>query len=174
MKNPVSRLKAIDKKSGDLNVIIETPKGSRNKYNYNPKNGMYELGALLHAGASFPYDFGFIPSTEGGDGDPLDVLMLMEESAFTGCLVKGRLIGVIEAEQTEKDNEVTRNDRLIAIASASHLYEEIKHIKDLPKPLLEAMQHFFISYNEFKGKKFKVLGIKGPQEGGKIVKEGKV
>src|SRR5215212_9852523 len=112
--DPVSGLQAFDPDSGDLNVIIETPKGQRNKFKYDEKSGLYKLGGVLPAGAVFPFDFGFAPSTLGGDGDPLDVLLLMDEPAFAGCLVPARLVGVIEAEQTEKGN-TARNDRLIAV-----------------------------------------------------------
>src|SRR5919199_1807176 len=102
----------------ELNVIIETPKGSRNKFDYDEELGLFKLGGVLPAGASFPFDFGFLPATRGGDGDPLDVLVLMDEPAFAGCLVTVRLLGVIEAEQTEGD-ATTRNDRLIAVAATS-------------------------------------------------------
>ncbi len=95
---------------GELwNVVIETPKGSRNKFDYDPELGLFRLGGVLPLGAVFPFDFGFVPSTLGGDGDPLDVLTLMDEPAFTGCLVTVRLLGVIEAEQSE-GGETTRND----------------------------------------------------------------
>lgn len=82
---------------GTLQVIIETPRGSRNKYNFDPDQKIFTLKKVLPAGMVFPYDFGFIPDTRGGDGDPLDVLVLMDEPAVPGCLVPIRLIGVIEA-----------------------------------------------------------------------------
>ena len=100
--DPISKLPAIDSESGDLNVIIDTPKGSRNKFSWDEKRELFELTGMLPTGAVFPYDFGFIPNTRGGDGDPLDVLVLMDEPAFTGCLVRSRLLGVIEAEQPRK------------------------------------------------------------------------
>src|SRR3982750_1608163 len=109
-------LKPFEDGGENLNVVIETPKGSRNKYNFDGSLGLFKLGGVLPAGHSFPYDFGFIPQTTGGDGDPLDVLVLMDEPAFPGCLIRSRLIGVIEAEQTEHNGETTRNDRLIAVA----------------------------------------------------------
>src|SRR4051812_43955202 len=102
------------KKKKDVNktveVVIETPKGCRNKFKYDPKKRCYRLGSVLPAGASFPYDFGFLPGTLGEDGDPLDVLVLMDESAFPGCVVEARFIGVLEVEQV-KDGERYRNDR---------------------------------------------------------------
>ncbi len=113
--NSIDTLTPFDKETGDLNVIIDTPKGSRNKYEFDEKLGLFKLSGVLAAGHVFPYDFGFIPNTEGGDGDPLDVLVLMDEPAFAGCLIEARLIGVIEAKQTERDVTVERNDRLIGV-----------------------------------------------------------
>jgi inorganic pyrophosphatase len=98
LADPV-RLKPFDKQDSDLLVVvIETPKGSRNKYAYDPDEHIFELKRVLPAGMAFPYDFGFVPSTLGGDGDPLDVLVLMDEPAFPGCKLKCRVIGVIEEE----------------------------------------------------------------------------
>src|SRR5215212_1303855 len=127
----LSSLSAYGADSGELNVIIETPKGSRNKFNYEEEHHLFKLGGVLPAGAVFPFDFGFIPSTLGGDGDPLDVLLLMDEPAFPGCLVPARLIAVIEAEQTERDGETTRNDRLIAVAADSHTHGDVRSLSDL-------------------------------------------
>ncbi|HKS29245.1 MAG TPA: inorganic diphosphatase [Pyrinomonadaceae bacterium] len=156
----------------EVNVIIETPKGSRNKFNYDESLGLFKLGGVLPAGASFPFDFGFIPATLGGDGDPLDVLVLMDEPAFAGCLVTTRLIGVIEAEQTERDGETTRNDRLIAVAADSRAHSDVKTIDELNKNLLDEIEHFFVSYNVIKGKEFKPLGRFGPARARKLVEEG--
>src|SRR5215212_7933289 len=145
----------------ELNVVIETPKGSRNKYNYDEKLGLFKLGGVLPSGASFPFDFGFVPSTLGGDGDPLDVLVLMDEPAFAGCLVRTRLLGVIEAEQTERDGETTRNDRLVAVAADSRDHQDIRTLTDLNEHLVDEIEHFFVSYNEIKGKQFRPLGRYG-------------
>ena len=157
---------------GDLNVVIETPKGSRNKYTYDEKTGLFKLGGVLPSGASFPFDFGFVPSTLGGDGDPLDVLVLMDEPAFPGCLVYVRLVGVVEAEQTERDGETERNDRLIGVAAESRLQRHVRALGSLSPDLLEEIEHFFISYNQAKGKEFKPIGRFGPQKALKLVEEG--
>src|SRR5947209_14248375 len=98
-----------------LRVVVETPKGSRNKFAFNPDEHTFELKKVLPAGMAFPYDFGFVPSTKGDDGDPIDVLVLMDEPAFPGCVLACRLIGVIEGEQEDGDGKV-RNDRVIAVA----------------------------------------------------------
>ena len=99
---PLSRIATWDEKREAYNVVIETPRGSRNKYRYDDDLGLFMLGGVLPAGAVFPFDFGFIPSTCGEDGDPLDVLVLLDDYAFAGCLVPSRLVGVIEASQTER------------------------------------------------------------------------
>src|SRR2546430_16564376 len=103
--NP-QRLDAWDPQSGTLNVLIETSKGSRNKLKYNPEQGLFELSKVLPRGLVFPFDFGFIPATVGDDGDPLDVLVLLDEPVPAGCKIAARLIGVIEAGQSEAGEPV--------------------------------------------------------------------
>ena len=154
----IDKLPPFDAETGDVNVVVDTPKGSRNKYSFDEKLGAFKLAGVLAAGHVFPFDFGFIPGTLGGDGDPLDVLILLDEPAFVGCLVQSRLIGVIEAEQTELDGETMRNDRLIAVAVDSPTHENLKSINELGETFVEQIEHFFISYNEAKGKKFVPLG----------------
>lgn len=171
-QNIYQEISAFDKESEELNVIIETPKDCRNKYALDEELGVFVLKGVLTAGHSFPYDFGFIPQTLGGDGDPLDVLVLMDEPAFVGCLVKTRLIGVIEAEQTEQDGKVERNDRLIGVAAESKTHRDIKSINDLSDVLLEQIEHFFISYNEAKDKEFKPLGRFASRKAKDLVEEG--
>jgi inorganic pyrophosphatase len=165
------KINPFDAESEDLNVIIDTPKGSRNKYKYDEELKIFKLGGVLAVGHSFPFDFGYIPNTLGGDGDPLDVLVLMDEPAFVGCLVPSRLIGVIEAEQTEA-GKTESNDRLIAIASNSRTHKDIKSINDLNKTLVDEIEHFFVSYNEAKGKQFKPLGRFGAIKAKQLVEEG--
>ncbi len=172
MQTNIDKLSPFYNDSKEVNVVIETPKGSRNKYNYDHDSGVFTLGGVLAAGHSFPFDFGFIPKTLGGDGDPLDVLVLMDEPAFAGCLVKARIIGVIEAEQTERDGKTTRNDRLIAVSSDSHEHQNIKSSNDLSEILVDDIEHFFVSYNQAKGKKFKPLGRFAGQKAMKLVDEG--
>jgi len=113
-KSVFDNVPAFDDETKDLNVIIDTPKNSRNKYKFDEKLGLFKLGGVLAVGHFFPFDFGYIPQTRGGDGDPIDVLVLMDEPAFVGCLIQTRLIGVIAAEQTENGKTET-NDRLIAV-----------------------------------------------------------
>jgi inorganic pyrophosphatase len=149
-------------KAGDklLQVIIETPKGCRNKYSLDEAQKIFVLKAALPAGMVFPYDFGFLPRTLADDGDPIDVLVLMDEPAFPGCALMARLIGVIEGEQTA-NKQTTRNDRLVAVAETAHMYANIKSIKDLPKKALTEIEEFFVNYHKLQGKKYKLLAVKG-------------
>ena len=150
-----------DPSSGDLQVVIETPKGSRNKFKFDERLRLFRLSGVLPLGAVFPFDFGFVPSTRADDGDPLDVLVLMDEPAFAGCLVLTRLLGIIEAEQTEHGKS-ERNDRLIGVAAESRDHQDLRGLEDLNANLVHEIEHFFISYNSAKGKEFKVLGRRGP------------
>jgi inorganic pyrophosphatase len=154
-----------------LRVVIETPKGSRNKFALNQEQHIFELTKVLPAGMAFPYDFGFVPSTEADDGDPVDVLVLMDEPAFPGCVLKCRLIGVIEGEQGDKKRKV-RNDRLIAVEKGAHSWSDIKTIRDLGKKFCEELEEFFVNYHRLSAQQFRVLGIKGPNEARKLVKAG--
>jgi inorganic pyrophosphatase len=141
-------------------VVIETPKSSPNKLTFEPRLGTFVLKGVLPAGAVFPFDFGFVPSTRAEDGDPLDVLVLMDAPVFPGCVVPSRLIGVIEAEQSE-DGETERNDRLLAVAANSATHRSIQTLSDLSQDLVAQIEHFFVSYNEMKGKRFEVKGRAG-------------
>ncbi len=167
---PLTHLPTFDEE-GHLNVLVETPKGHRNKYTYDETLDLYKLTGVLTAGAVFPFDFGFIPSTLGGDEDPLDVLLLMDEPAFTGCLVPARVVAVVVAEQTE-EGHTARNDRLIAVAIKSHEYGAVHSLDDLPPHLIEEIEHFFVSYNDIKGKRFHPLEHAGPTRALQIIEEG--
>jgi len=157
-------------KQKDVQVIIETPKGSRNKYAWDPDQHVFILKKVLPEGMVFPHDFGFIPSTEAEDGDPIDVLVLMDQPAFAGCLLKCRLVGIIEGEQTEK-GKTERNDRLLAVSNTSHTHSAIKSIKDLNKTFLDEVEKFLMNYHANDSATFKVLGCKGPGAAQKCLKK---
>jgi inorganic pyrophosphatase len=161
-----------DGKSMQCRAIIETPKDRRNKFDYDPESDLFELAGLLPEGMIFPYDFGFIPSTLGEDGDPLDVMVLMDEPAHVGCLLHVRIIGVIEAEQTEHAGKTQTNCRLLAVSTHSYSHENVTSLKQLAPSMLKQLEEFFISYNKLHGKKFKVTGRGGPRRALEIVKDG--
>src|SRR5882762_2643018 len=161
----------LDAKNGVCRAIIETPKGCRNKFDYDPDSGLFMLGGLLPEGMMFPFDFGFIPSTLGEDGDPLDIMVLMDAPAHVGCLIEVRIIGIITAEQTE-DGKTEANDRLLGVAIHSYDHENLESIEDVSKTLLDQLEAFFISYNKQRGKKFKVTGTGGPKKALRFLKAG--
>jgi inorganic pyrophosphatase len=161
----------LDVKKGTCRAIIETPRGCRNKFDYDPESNLFKLGGLLPEGMMFPFDFGFIPSTLGEDGDPLDILVLMDAPAHVGCLIEVRLIGVIFAEQTE-DGKKETNDRLLGAAIHSYDHEHLTTIEDVSKTLLSQLEEFFVSYNKQRGKKFRITGIGGPRKAIKLLRSG--
>jgi inorganic pyrophosphatase len=148
-------------KSGEklLQVIIETPKGSRNKYSFDNEQKIFVLKAALPAGMVFPYDFGFVPQTRADDGDPLDVLVLMDEPAFPGCALMARVLGVIQGEQITP-TETVRNDRLVAVAETAHMFANLKTLRDMSRQSLHEIQEFFVNYHRLQGKRYKLLGCK--------------
>ena len=146
-----------------LQAVIETPRGSRNKYSWDEEQNVFTLKSVLPAGMVFPYDFGFIPQTFGGDGDALDVLVLMDEPAFPGCALLVRLLGVIEAEQTV-NAKTYRNDRLIAVAESTQIFAHLHTLKDLPEKVVEEIESFFVNYHRLLGKTYRPLARKGAEE----------
>jgi inorganic pyrophosphatase len=165
-----SRLTPVDADDKQLlRVVIETPKGSRNKFAFNPEERVFELKKVLPAGMAFPYDFGFIPSTIAGDGDPIDVLVLMDEPAFPGCVLTCRPIGVIEGEQGDK-KKTERNDRIVAVQQDAHSWADVKIIDDLGRQSERELEEFFVHYHMLSGKEYRVPGVKGPAAARKLVK----
>ncbi len=162
------KLTPLDGDDDTLQVIVETPRNCRNKFKFDEKLQRFKLSKVLPAGAQFPYDFGYIPGTLAEDGDPIDVLLLMDEAAFPGCVVGARLIGVIEGTQTESGT-TTRNDRLIAVAKPAHDYRDLKSLKDINENLLKELEHFFISYNSVSGKEYRILGLRGPKRARRLL-----
>src|ERR1700682_306163 len=148
-RHGISHMKPVDSKSGYLNVIIETPKGSRNKFKYNEEHGLFMFDKALPIGQSFPFDFGFLPSTIGEDADPLDVAVLTNEPTFVGCLVVAKLLGVIEADQTA-DGKTNRNDRFVAVPieaksqKPSAQSPSMQSIDTLASNLAENISRFFV------------------------------
>jgi inorganic pyrophosphatase len=168
----LSETATFDPETGELRVVIETPKGSRNKYDYDPECDCLDLATVLPEGMSFPYDFGFVPSTLGEDGDSLDILVLMDAPVVPGCVIRARPVGAIEAKQKAKGEDWQRNDRLIAVATHAQTHENVKSLEDLRPHLLDEIKAFFIDYNRLRSRKFKPLALSGPGKSKKLIKSG--
>lgn len=169
----LTALDAVNPDSGLLNVIVETPRGSRGKYKYDESGGFFRLSKLLPLGATFPYNFGFVPSTRGEDGDPLDILVLMDEPAAVGSVVPVRLVGVLEAEQTERDGRTVRNDRLVGVIETPYNPPEVRSLDELGDERVGEVEHFFVAYNEAEGRRFRPTGRHGPDRAESLVEDGR-
>lgn len=163
-------LPALDPETGLVRVVIDTPRGSRNKYKFDARLGVLKLSRILPAGMAFPYDFGSIPSTCAEDGDALDVMVLTEAPLFVGCLVHVHLIGVIRATQKEKRSMI-RNDRLLATIETPVNRPDITRLDQVTEQQLREIEHFFRSYNQAQGREFKITGRGGARQAQKMFRD---
>jgi inorganic pyrophosphatase len=152
-----------------LNVIIETPVKSRNKYAYDERTGLFKLKKVIPSGLQFPCDTGFIPGTKGEDGDPLDILVFMSDISYPGVLIECRLLGVIKIEQTQ-DKKTIRNDRFLAVPIEAYEFDHLKKISDVDKDMIDAIMNFFSYYNEKEDKVLKFVGVGKIKEAHKLIK----
>lgn len=155
-----------------VHVIVETPRGSRYKYAWQPEYGLYLLKRTLPAGTSFPHDFGFIPHTLADDGDPLDVMILSTEPVAVGALLTCRVLGIIEAEQVDEPGATPiRNDRLICAPMYNPEFEGIQTIADLGKRWLNDLTRFFNFYRSRTGGSFTLIANRGPEAAMRVIRK---
>lgn len=156
-----------------LRAVVETPRGSRHKYALDPDLGAFVLKETLASGLAWPYDYGFIPKTIGADGDPLDILVLMDEPSFPGCVLTIRLLGCIGLT---KDG--IENDRFVGCllprAETSLSTDGYERISDLPDKLLAEIQQFLKEYSEEKSHKIELTGCTGPSEAVARIRDGEL
>ena len=153
-----------------VTVVIESPKGSALKYDYEPELKRFKLNKILPAGLVFPFDFGFIPDTKGEDGDPLDVMVISEIAGFPGCLMDCRIIGGLKVNQTERDGNTVRNDRFFAVPDVSNLFADVRSIHHLPEAIINQIESFFKNYNDQAGKKLEITGRIDAEEAYQMIK----
>ena len=156
---------------GALNVVVETPAGSRCKLKYEAALGAFMLGKILPEGFVFPFDFGFVPGTLADDGDPVDILLVAEAGTAPGCIVPARLIGALTAEQTARQGKTVRNDRILAVPLASREYATLCRLRDIPPALREQIAFFLSSYGVLDGKTLRITGQHGPKTATKLVRQ---
>lgn len=123
----------------EIFVVVEMTRASKNKYEYDHENNIFKLDRVLYTFA--PFDYGFIPQTLDQDGDPLDVVLLISEPTFTGCLVKARPIGVMEM-----DDAGHIDDKIIAVPMNEPYYRGVKSLMDLPRSRIDELKHFYATY----------------------------
>lgn len=152
----------LDRATRTVRAIVETPAGHGSKFNYRPESGLFELHGVLPAGMTFPMAFGFVPDTLADDGDPIDILVIADETLPVGCMASVKLLGVIEAVQTERDGTSNRNDRLIGRIEKSRMYADVDDLDCLGRAMVDELCRFFETYNALKGKTFAVTAISDP------------
>ena len=150
-------------------AVVETPRGSTCKLDLDPDLRVFTLAKPLMAGLSYPYDWGFIPSTKAEDGDPLDVLIIHDAQTYPGVVLKCRPVGVLEVEQ-QSGGKKERNDRVFAVPDRSPLETDLKDIRHLPSRACEELEEFFRATNALESKKLKFLGWRGPNHATKTIK----
>lgn len=160
---------ALDETARSCRAVVETPRGSRDKFDFDPELGAFFLKKRLPAGFAFPLDFGFVPSTLAPDGDPLDIMILADDPLPMGLAAIVRLVGAITAEQ-DKEGRLVRNDRLIGVVDASHHFAAVVRLEDLGPAFIDGLSAFWIAYNRLQGAAFRVLGIADPDGAVSLVK----
>ena len=156
---------------GSVHAVMEAPKGSLVKLKYEIKLGAFTVAHSLPLGLSYPFDWGFVPSTQAPDGDPLDVLILHEASTYPGVVLPCRPLGVVEMDQEDQGGKRERNDRVIVMPAWHDRVGEFENASDLPERLREEIEQFFLSTTFFTAKKPKILGWKGPKRASSIIEE---
>lgn len=149
-----------------INVVIEIPKGSHNKYEYDEEMDEIRLDRILHSPVFYPADYGFIPQTRAEDGDHLDVLVLISESVFSGCILEVRPVGLLKM-QDEKGND----DKIIAIAQKDPRMGNYTNIEDLDEHFKKEIEHFFEVYKHLESKWVKIDGFLGKEEALKLINQ---
>ena len=150
-----------------FNVIIEIPKLSRVKYELDKETGLIKFDRVLYSPMHYPANYGFVPQTLWGDGDPLDVLVLGHEELIPGCLIRVRPIGVLEMNDGGEDDA-----KVLAVPEKDPRYSNTNDIKDIEPHLLEEIKHFFTVYKDLQGKEVKVGEWQGRDEAFKAVEKG--
>ncbi|MBO5103314.1 MAG: inorganic diphosphatase [Clostridia bacterium] len=153
-------------KADEFVAVIEIAKGSKVKYELDKETGMIMFDRLLSTSMVYPANYGFIPRTLGGDGDPLDVLVITTEPLMPGVLVEARPIGMI---QMIDDGE--QDEKIIAVASSDPFLKNVKSLDDLPQHTYNEMVHFFSRYKELQKKVTEIKGVEGMESARKVIEE---
>ncbi|MDD2913305.1 MAG: inorganic diphosphatase [Candidatus Pacebacteria bacterium] len=140
----------------EINVVIDIPKGSNNKYEYNEEGGYFELDRTLFSPMYFPFEYGFIPRTKSGDGDSIDVVLIMSRPTFSGCLIKARPIGVLlMSDEKGIDNKIIA----VPTKEVDPRFKEVKNIEDIGEHLKDEIELFFSDYKKLEKEKYKHVKI---------------
>lgn len=157
-------------KKNSFHVVVESPRGSTVKLKYEPELGVFTVGRPLTQGLRYPFDWGFIPSTQGPDGDPLDAFVYWDLSTWPGVVIPCRPLGVLLVDEKKKQGRGReRNDRILMVPIAALRAEHLRSHQDLSRREREELQHFFLTVVAFTDKDARVIGWKGPAEAEKLI-----
>ncbi len=151
-------------KPGLLNVLIEIPGGSKNKYEFDKDLGAMALDRVLYASVRYPYDYGFIPNTLAGDGDPLDGIVIMDEPTFPGCVIAARPLGMLEMIDGGDPDE-----KLLCVPDKDPRYKQVEKLEDLAQHRLDEIAEFFATYKRLEKKETIVQGWQGLEKTLKVI-----
>jgi inorganic pyrophosphatase len=151
-------------------AVVETPRGSRAKLEFDSKLSAFTLAKPLLAGLTYPYDWGFIPSTKAEDGDPLDVLIIHDAATYPGLVLQCKPLGMLEVVQTSKGKK-ERNDRVFVVPDRSPFEGDLQDIRRLPARAIEELEKFFEATDALESKKLRFLGWRGPARAIKTIKK---
>ena len=154
--------------NGGINVFVETPKGSSHKYDLD-ESGLFRIAIELPEGQTFPFSFGFVPSTMADDWDPLDIILLTAGAVPAGALIESRLIGVLKMENDE-DGKMARNDRVVAVANMSRIYKDIETLSQTREGFAWDIELFFENYNRMIDRPFNIVGRGDKEEAYQMLK----
>lgn len=140
-------------------VVVEIPKRSRNKYEYDKQGGFIKLDRVLYSPLHYPGDYGFIPRTLHSDGDPLDVLVMTNEPTFSGCVIEARPLGIFHLLDKDK-----LDDKILAVPHTDPLFDSYRSLEDLPPHFLDEMAHFFSVYKDLEQVEVKAQGWEGVEK----------
>ena len=148
----------------EVNVVIEIPRGSRNKYELDKDTGLFKFDRLLYSAVYYPGDYGFVPRTLADDDDPIDVLVMVTVPTFPGCLVEVRTVGVFEMSDDKGGDE-----KILGVPVRDPLYEEYQSLKDVPRHFLREVEHFFGIYKDLEGVKTNIIGWKDRERAHELI-----
>ncbi|MCL6625648.1 inorganic diphosphatase [Alicyclobacillus shizuokensis] len=149
-----------------VDVLIEIPRGSQNKYEFDKKAGVFRLDRVLYSPMHYPADYGYIQNTLAEDGDPLDALVLVSNPTFPGCVIETRVVGVLLMADDKGPDE-----KLIGVATQDPRFAQVQSLEDIPPHILKEIAHFFQVYKDLEGKETHIEGWKGTDDAQRILQE---
>jgi inorganic pyrophosphatase len=153
MHNPYQSIPPDNGAPGVVNAVVEIPRGRRSKFEVDKATGLIKLDRYLYSSAVYPGDYGFIPQTLAEDGDPLDILVMVSEPTFSGCLIESRVVGVFRMKDKGQNDY-----KVLAVPDKDPLFAHIRELNDVPAHFLREVEFFFSTYKQLEGVTIETIG----------------